>query len=62
MGGREPTAELARLFNEIARLEAELKTASLRDPATLAEYARTIRQLRCQCEALMHKRAPNGTA
>jgi hypothetical protein len=46
------------LLQEIARLETELKTASLRDPGTLAEYARKIRQL--QVDVLTHKRSPTA--
>jgi hypothetical protein len=52
------TTELARLLQEIARLETELKTASLRDPQTLADYARKINEL--QREVLTRKRPPNG--
>jgi hypothetical protein len=58
MAPDNPTADLARLLREIARLETELKTASLRDPWTLAEYARKIRQL--QLEVLAHKRPLNA--
>jgi len=56
MAPDNPTPDLARLFQEIARLETELKTASLRDLPTLAEYARKIRQL--QLDVLTHKRRP----
>jgi hypothetical protein len=57
MAANNRTTELTRLFYEIARLEAELKSASLRDPETLAEYARKIRELHRQ--VLTHKRPPN---
>jgi hypothetical protein len=60
LGPVNSAAELARLLQEIALLEAELKAASLRDPQILAEYARKIRQLRL--EVLTYSRPPEGRA
>ena len=60
MAPRDPSAEIMRLLQEIARLETELKTASLRDPQTLADYARQINEL--QREVLTHKGPPNGAS
>lgn len=39
-------AELARLLDEVSRLEAELKSISLRDTQALNEHLQKIRQLR----------------
>lgn len=52
MAAGDPTGELPRLLQEIARLERELKTASLRDPEILADYAERIRQLQIRAATL----------
>ena len=42
----DPAGEISRLYLEIAKLEVELRTASLRNPEVVADYSHRLRALR----------------